>query len=61
MKKEIIDNIVEAINACKKAKESVGTIICPACGNKLSYRRADGYNGHTQGKCETEKCLNWIE
>ena len=51
----------EAIKKCKAEKKESGTIVCPKCGGKLNYTCALNYNGHTHGRCESEKCLNWIE
>ena len=33
---------------------------CPLCGGKLRYAQSS-YNGHTQGMCEEDGCLNWRE
>lgn len=34
--------------------------VCPICGGVL-HMSISGYNGHVWGKCETEKCLSWVE
>ena len=34
--------------------------VCPICGGKLHMSIA-AYNGHVWGKCETDKCLSWVE
>ena len=59
--KEHIKNLCRAITLCKRQKKESGTIECPQCGKPLNYTCALNYNGHTDGKCTTEKCLNWIE
>lgn len=33
---------------------------CPACKGKLHLTQSS-YNGHVHGKCETEKCISWME
>jgi hypothetical protein len=43
-----------------KGKDWQGVEICPACGGKLHLSHA-ALNGHVWGKCETEKCLAWLE
>ena len=46
-------------NPTSKNKDARGEIECPACKGKLHYSIAS-YNGHIWGKCETEKCLEWM-
>ena len=36
-----------------------GTMVCPKCSGVLHYRIAP--NGHTRGRCDTDKCLSWIQ
>jgi hypothetical protein len=48
------------INAEAKKGLMRGIVECPGCGGKLHYSKST-YNGHIQGKCETDKCLSWIQ
>lgn len=46
-------------------KEFVGragskVVECPACKRNLHMKIA-ACNGHVWGKCETKKCLSWME
>jgi hypothetical protein len=43
-----------------KKKGVAGTIDCPVCGGKLSYKVQPG-NHHIWGHCETENCLSWMQ
>jgi hypothetical protein len=33
---------------------------CPVCKGRLHLTQSS-YNGHVWGKCETEKCVSWME
>jgi len=46
--------------ARKIGKGRAGVIECPICRGKLSVA-VSSFNGHTQGRCATEGCLQWIE
>ncbi|WP_345822901.1 hypothetical protein ABC766_32215 (plasmid) [Methylobacterium fujisawaense] len=37
-----------------------GTIECPTCKGRLSWRR-DNHNGHLHGQCETDGCLRFMQ
>lgn len=37
-----------------------GIIECPMCKGRLHLAQSS-HNGHLWGKCETEKCVSWIE
>jgi hypothetical protein len=41
-------------------KDIEDSMICPECGKVLSYR-ISSLNGHIWGKCETDKCICWME
>lgn len=55
-----IQLVVDAYQKIKKFKHKKGYIKCPKCGKKLYYTKSD-YNGHIWGKCETDKCLSWMQ
>ena len=46
----------------KEYKGRSGSVVktCPVCGGNLHMSIAR-YNGHVHGKCETDKCLWWME
>lgn len=62
-----IEFIVKAIQSVKAGKGTPDplesgkrTIECPKCGRALTVW-ISSFNGHTTGKCETDRCLQWIE
>jgi len=56
-----VQRTIEAIMQCRAEKKGAGSIVCPKCKGVLNYTCAIGYNDHTDGKCQTEGCLSWIE
>ena len=52
--------IVGKIKKEHKGKNWKGIEVCPACGGKL-HLSYSAFNGHVWGKCETDKCLGWME
>ena len=44
----------------KPAQDRHEVVECPACKGKLHLTQSS-YNGHVHGKCETEKCIHWME
>jgi len=58
---DFIKNMTIARRSIVKQGKANGTITCPVCGNALSYTRAINYNDHIHAKCNTEKCLSWME
>lgn len=53
-----LEAIVKAIHIIRKLKRSQGIMECPICKGNLSYSCNDS-NKKTQGKCQTEGCINW--
>lgn len=37
-----------------------GTVECPTCKGRLSWRR-DSFNSHLHGQCETDGCIRWMQ
>lgn len=52
--------IVGKIKKEHKGKNWAGIEVCPICGGKLHLSHS-AFNGHVWGKCETAKCLGWME
>lgn len=52
--------VIARIKREHKGKGAKGVVECPACGGKLHFTHA-ACNGHVWGKCETDKCLSWME
>lgn len=52
--------IVGKIKKEHKGENWKGIEVCPVCGGKLHLSHSS-FNGHVWGKCETEKCLGWME
>jgi len=52
--------LVSKIKKEHKGEGWSGIEVCPVCGGKLHLAHA-AFNGHVWGKCETEKCLAWME
>jgi hypothetical protein len=52
--------IIKRIKKEHKGKDWRGVEECPICQGKLHLTHA-AYNGHVHGKCETDKCLSWME
>lgn len=44
----------------KPAVERKGVLECPICKGKLHVTQSS-YNGHVHAKCETPKCVSWME
>lgn len=44
----------------KPEKDRAEVIPCPVCGGKLHLFQS-AHNGHCHGKCETERCVAWME
>lgn len=64
--KKISDDILkmfkavdEAAKAIRATKQKSGHIECPLCKGRLAFA-INSYN-HIHAKCETEKCLSWME
>jgi len=55
-----MDAVAKAISEIRKTKQQSGHVKCPTCSNKLHFSIAKS-NGHLWGKCETDKCLSWME
>jgi len=62
-----LDHTIKAISEIRKLHpmlnngkwpSAAGAIKCPKCGKSLYYT-VSSYNGHIQGRCETDKCLDW--
>lgn len=58
MKKAFV--IVGKIKNEHKSHNWEGVEVCPVCNGKLHMSHS-AFNGHVWGKCETEKCLAWME
>lgn len=43
-----------------RKKGFAGIVECPECKGKL-HMTVSSYNGHTRGRCATERCFSWIE
>lgn len=54
--------ICEHAGLYKRGEGKSGVIDCPCCGKAkaLHYSRA-GVNGHVHARCETPKCVSWLE
>jgi hypothetical protein len=52
--------IVAKVKKEHKGENWSGSFECPACKGILHLSHAS-LNGHVWGKCETEKCLAWME
>lgn len=44
----------------KPAHERREVVECPVCKGRLHLSQS-AYNGHVHGKCETPKCVEWME
>lgn len=44
----------------KPAEDRTEVIECPVCGGKLHLYQS-ARNGHCHGKCETARCVEWME
>lgn len=55
--------VVMAVVAAWRQKQPIGkaeAIQCPECKGRLHLSQSS-YNGHVQGKCETDGCVAWME
>lgn len=44
----------------KPAQSRHEVVECPVCKGRLHLSQSS-YNGHVHGKCETDKCVHWME
>lgn len=44
----------------KPAQDRQEIIECPICKGRLHLNQSS-YNGHCNGRCETEGCVEWME
>jgi hypothetical protein len=44
----------------KPAQDRREVVECPVCKGRLHLSQS-AYNGHVHGKCETERCVSWME
>lgn len=44
----------------KPAQDRREVVECPICKGRLHLSQSS-YNGHVHGKCETDKCVSWME
>ncbi|UIY45587.1 hypothetical protein [Methylobacterium radiotolerans] len=55
-----VDPMQSAFAAIAADPAHRGTVECPTCKGRLSWRR-DSHNGHLHGQCETDGCRRWMQ